>query len=42
MITLGDVEAAAARIAGRVIRTPTLRSHAVSQATGVEIGRAHV
>ncbi len=37
MITLLDVQAAAARIAGRVIRTPTLHSDAVSRATGAHV-----
>ncbi len=37
MITLDDVQAAADRIAGRVIRTPTLHSHAVSIATGAHV-----
>jgi threonine dehydratase len=37
MITLTDIEAAAERIAGRVVRTPTLPSHAVSQATGCDV-----
>ncbi len=37
MITLEDVEAAAGRIAGRVLRTPTIRSQAVSRATGVDV-----
>ena len=37
MITLADVQAAAERIAGRVLRTPALHSHAVSQATGAEV-----
>lgn len=37
MITLTDIEAAAERIAGRVIRTPTLPSHAVSLATGADV-----
>ena len=37
MITLADVQAAAGRIAGRVIRTPSLHSHAVSQATGSHV-----
>ncbi len=32
MITLADVQAAAGRIAGRVIRTPSLYSDAVSRA----------
>ena len=37
MITLSDIQAAAERIAGRVIRTPSLPSHAVSQATGCDV-----
>ena len=37
MITLSDVEEAADRIAGRVIRTPTMHSHAVSLATGAHV-----
>ncbi len=37
MITLADVQAAAGRIAGRVIRTPTLYSDAVSRATGSHV-----
>ncbi len=37
MITLTDIEAAAERIAVRVIRTPTLPSYAVSQATGADV-----
>ena len=37
MITFADVEAAAGRIAGRVLRTPSLASHAVSQATGADV-----
>jgi threonine dehydratase len=37
MITLADVRAAAARIEGRVLRTPTLRSDAVSRATGAQV-----
>jgi threonine dehydratase len=37
MIALDDVRAAAARIAGRVIRTPTIYSDAVSRATGAEV-----
>ncbi|MBV9755842.1 MAG: threonine ammonia-lyase, partial [Alphaproteobacteria bacterium] len=36
MIALADIEAAAARIAGRVVRTPALASEAVSRATGAE------
>ncbi len=37
MIQLSDVEAAAGRIAGRVVRTPAVYSHAVSAATGAEV-----
>ncbi len=37
MITLADVQAASARIAGRVIRTPSLYSDAVSRATGAHV-----
>ena len=37
MIQLADVEAAARRIAGRVIRTPSVPSHAVSAATGADV-----
>ena len=37
MIQLVDIEAAGARIAGRVIRTPSVLSHAVSAATGAEV-----
>ncbi len=37
MITLADVQAAAERIAGRVIRTPSLYSDAVSKATGSHV-----
>ena len=37
MITLKDVEDAAERIAGRILRTPALPSHAVSQATGAAV-----
>ena len=37
MITLHDVEAAAARIAGRVLRTPSLPSHTISAATGAHV-----
>ena len=37
MITLADVEAAAKRLSGRVLRTPTVSSHAVSDATGAEV-----
>jgi threonine dehydratase len=37
MITLADVEAAAKRLSGRVLRTPSLPSHAVSSATGADV-----
>ena len=37
MLTLADVEAAAGRIAGRVLRTPALPSEAVSRATGADV-----
>lgn len=37
MIGLADVEAAAARIAGKVVRTPVLRSDAVSRALGAQV-----
>ncbi len=37
MITLSHVQAAAERIAGRVLRTPALYSHAVSLATGAYV-----
>ena len=37
MIDIADVRAAAARIKGRVLRTPTIASHALSLATGAEI-----
>ena len=37
MLSLADVEAAAGRIAGRVLRTPTLPSEAVSRATGADV-----
>jgi threonine dehydratase len=37
MITLADIEAAAKRLSGRVLRTPSLASHAVSAATGTEV-----
>jgi len=37
VLTLADVEAAAGRIAGRVLRTPALPSEAVSRATGAEV-----
>jgi len=37
VIQLADVEAAAGRIVGRVIRTPAVPSHAVSVATGASV-----
>ncbi|WP_374531876.1 threonine ammonia-lyase [Novosphingobium sp.] len=37
LLTLADVRAAAARIAGAVVRTPTLYSRTLSQITGAEI-----
>lgn len=37
MITLPDIEAAATRIAGHVLRTPTVPSQAISQATGAQV-----
>ena len=37
MIGLADVQAAAERIRGRVLRTPALPSDAVSRATGAEV-----
>jgi threonine dehydratase len=37
IITLADIEAAAARIAGRVLRTPTIFSDALSRATGASV-----
>ena len=37
MLSLRDVEAAAGRIAGRVLRTPALPSEAVSRATGADV-----
>jgi threonine dehydratase len=37
MISLADVQAAAERIAGRVLRTPTIPSDALSRATGAEV-----
>ena len=36
-IVCADIEAAAGRIAGRVLRTPAIPSHAVSQATGADV-----
>jgi len=37
VIGLADVEAAAGRIAGRVLRTPALSSDAISRATGAQV-----
>jgi threonine dehydratase len=37
MITLTDIEAAATRVSGLIVRTPAVASHAVSEATGVEV-----
>ncbi len=37
MITLPDVEAAAKRLSGRVLRTPTIQSQAISDATGADV-----
>ena len=37
MISLADVQAAAGRIAGRVLRTPAVASHAISRATGADV-----
>jgi threonine dehydratase len=37
MISLADVQAASERIAGRVLRTPTIPCHAISMATGAEV-----
>ena len=36
-VTLADIEAAAARIAGRVVRTPTLHSITLSKMTGAQV-----
>ncbi|MFD1612916.1 threonine ammonia-lyase [Sphingomonas tabacisoli] len=36
-VTLADIEAAAARIMGSVVRTPTLHSQTLSQLTGAEV-----
>ena len=36
-VTLADIEAAALRIAGKVVRTPTLRSLTLSKLTGADI-----
>jgi threonine dehydratase len=37
MITLAEVRAAAARLQGRVLRTPAIRCDAISRATGAEV-----
>ena len=37
MVTLADIEAAAGRIAGAVLRTPLVRADALSRATGADI-----
>lgn len=37
LVTLADVRAAAARIQGAVLRTPTIRSDALSRATGAKV-----
>ncbi|MBV8093301.1 MAG: pyridoxal-phosphate dependent enzyme, partial [Acetobacteraceae bacterium] len=37
MITFGDIEQAAARIAGRVLRTPTIASDSISRATYAQV-----
>ena len=37
MITLSDVQAAADRIAGKVVRTPILHNQAISRLTGAEV-----
>ncbi len=37
MISLADVQAAAERIAGRVLRTPTIASDGISRATGAQV-----
>jgi threonine dehydratase len=36
-VTLADIEAAAARIAGSVVRTPTMKSQTLSNVTGCEV-----
>lgn len=36
-VTLADIEAAAARIAGAIVRTPTLHSQTLSQMTGASV-----
>jgi threonine dehydratase len=37
MITFADIQSAATRIAGRVLRTPTIQSQAISRATGADV-----
>ena len=37
MLTLADIRAAEARISGRVLRTPAIKSDAVSRATGCDV-----
>ena len=37
MIGLADIEAAAGRIAGKILRTPALPSHSISRATGARV-----
>ena len=37
IVTLADIEAAAARIEGSVVRTPTMISRSLSDATGATI-----
>ncbi len=37
MVSAADVDAAAARIAGRVVRTPLARSHTLSEITGADV-----
>ena len=37
VLSLADVQAAAQRIAGRVLRTPTISSHAISLVTGAHV-----
>ena len=36
-VGIEDIHAAAARIAGRIMRTPTVRSDAISRATGADV-----
>ena len=37
LITLADIQSAAARIAGQILRTPTIPSQVISQATGADV-----